>query len=132
MDILKTLLDDHGPALTSELTSKAGFSADQAKKFVPAAAQQALDKIKGGGFDLKSLLGGGDVSALIGKMDLAGLSKTAGIDAGKAAIGLKAILPMIMKLIQSKGFDANKLTEMLGGGGLGGVAKGIGKMFGKG
>ncbi len=134
MDLLKTLLDEHGPALVNELTTKTGFSADQARKFVPAAAQQAMDKVKSGGLDVKSLFGGGDLSAAIAKMDLGALAKTSGVDAGKAAAGLKALLPMIAKLLESKGLDANKLSALLGGGGggLGGLAAGVGKLFGKG
>lgn len=135
---LKQLLDEHGPKLVSELTHKAGFQPDEAQKFVPAAAQQAFDKLKGGGLDLKSLLGGGDVSALIGKMDLGALAKTSGVDVGKAASGLKALLPALLELLKSKGFDAGKLASLLGGasgsgaGGIGGAIQGVGKLFGKG
>lgn len=134
MDLLKSLLDEHGSSLVNELTTKTGFSADQAKKFVPAAAQQTMDKVKSGGIDVKSLFSGGDLSAVIGKLDLGALAKTSGVDAGKAAAGLKAILPMIVKVLQSKGLDANALSGLLGGGGggLGGLAAGVGKLFGKG
>ena len=74
MGIVEDLLKEHGGELIGSLTG-AGFSPEQAEGFLPPAATQVLDVVKGGGLDLGSLLGGGsDVGSLISKLDLPGLA----------------------------------------------------------
>ncbi|MBL8860100.1 MAG: hypothetical protein JNL28_16440 [Planctomycetes bacterium] len=128
MDITK-LITDHGPALTQQLTGKAGFTADQAKAFLPLIAGKVMEVIKGGQFDIKSLLGGGDMSGLIGKLGIGGLAQKVGIDETKATAGAKAVVPGI---IDSFSKQTGGLADLVGDatGGAGELVKKAGKMFG--
>jgi uncharacterized protein YidB (DUF937 family) len=117
MDIQK-LIQEQGPALVQQLTAKAGFLPDQAKSFLTQIAGKLVDLVKGGGFDLKSLLGGGDVNAIIGKLGLGEIASKVGIDQAKATQGAKVVLPGIMNALNQAG-------------GLGGLAAGAGDLLKK-
>lgn len=135
MDFLKDLLSQNGADLIDSLVKKSGFTADQAKKFVPAASEKAMQAIKGDGLDLDALLEKADIGGLLSKIDVAGLASQAGIDATKAMTGLQSLLPQLIELISGKVGDAKGLLGMLGGdagGALGTVGKMASKLFGKG
>lgn len=115
-DLIEKLFRDKSTELTGALEQKAGFSAAEALKFLPAV----LDKLKGllgdGKLDLAKLA---DLSALKGKFDLSALAKLAGIDVGKAGTGLDVVLRKVEDL-------AGKET-----GGLAGMLGKAGKLFGR-
>ena len=71
MEILKNLISEHGPSLVSALT-ESGFSTDQAKQFLPEAAQGMSAAISSGG--ISKLLSGGDegniASSIMSKIDI--------------------------------------------------------------
>jgi len=129
VEILKNLISDHGSSLMSSLT-ESGFSADQAEKFLPEAAQGMSDAISGGG--ISEILSGGDegsmASALMGKMDIEGIASKAGIDSSLASNGLTALVPKVLAMLNAEG---GGLSSLLGGGGIGGVAGMAGKLFNK-
>jgi len=129
MDLLNEFLRTKGPEVTQLLTGKLGFSADQAKGFLPPAAQKIFETVKSGGLDLNKLLGG-DVSQLLAKLDVPALGKAAGVDAGKAGSGVKAIVDAALALLKEKGGLAGLLGDK--GGALGQAAGLAGKLFGKG
>lgn len=129
--IVQELVSRHGAEFVRELTAKAGFSAEQAGKFVPAAGERVASAISGGGLDLSKLLGG-DFAALLSRIDVAALAKQVGIDGGKAQSGLAALLPLLLQLVKQDGGGLEGLLKGLGGGaGLGDIGKMAGKLFGK-
>ena len=134
MDLLKNLLGDKTSDLVSGLVSKAGFSQDQAQAFVPEAASSVVDAVKGagGGIDFSDM--GSAAQTVMGKVDVPALAGKVGIGTEQVQNGLSAILPTLLNLFQEKAGGASGIMSMLGGlgeGGLGKIAGGLGKMFGK-
>ena len=134
MDLLKNLLESKAGDLASGLVSKAGFSADQAKAFVPEAAGSVVNAVKGSDkIDFTNM--GTSVQAVIGRIDIASLAGKTGIGATQAKSGLAVIVPALLKLLEEKAGGAAGITSMLGGlkgaGGLGKVVGGAGKLFGR-
>lgn len=101
MDI-QAIIKKYGPVLTQQLTSKSGFTPTQAQSFVPGLIQKVIGALQGGGFDLKSVLGG-NAASLISKLDLSSLAKTAGVDPAKAEAGAKEVVPNLLTQLQSEG-----------------------------
>ena len=134
MDLVKTLLQEHGPSLVRALTEKAGFAAAEAQAFVPAAAETSFAAMKSGAVDLDALVGKRDVAALTQKLDLGALGAQCGLDAEKVAAGLKTIVPLLLDVLEKKGVGAGMLKALLGQGrgGFGGLAGLAGKFLGKG
>ncbi|MEN8129568.1 MAG: hypothetical protein ABFS45_05105 [Pseudomonadota bacterium] len=130
MDIFKDLLMNNRSELVDTL-SEAGFSAEQAQEFIPEAAQGVQQVLSGGGGDLLSLLGGGDsegiVSALLEKVDIAGIASRLGLDESMVNTGLETLLPRALEIMNEQG---SGLSSLLGGEGgiLGGIAK-LGSKF---
>ena len=129
MDLLNEFLKTKGPEVSGLLTGKLGFSADQARGFLPPAAQKLFDAVKAGGLDMNKLLGG-DLSQLLAKIDAGALGKAVGIDSAKAGTGLKAIADAALAMLKEKGGLAGLLGDK--GGALGQAAGLAGKLFGKG
>lgn len=126
MDIAK-LIQEQGPALTQHLT-KAGFTAPQASSFLPLVIGKVMEVVKGGNFDLKSLIGGAGAGAIIGKLGIGDIAKKVGIDEAKATAGAQAVVPKLLESLQKGG----GLESLLGGasGGAGDLMKKAGKLFG--
>ncbi|MBM3985850.1 MAG: hypothetical protein FJ296_09220 [Planctomycetes bacterium] len=129
MDLLNDFLKTKGPEVSALLTGKLGFSADQAKGFLPPAAQKLFETVKAGGLDMNKLLGG-DVSQLLAKVDAGALGQALGLDSAKAGSGLKAIADAALSMLKDKGGLAGLVGDK--GGALGQAAGLAGKLFGKG
>jgi hypothetical protein len=127
-NLIGDFLSKQGGSLTKELTSKLGFTSEAAGKFIPAAGQKIQSALQGGGLDI-SKLAGGDFSALLSMIDVPGLAKTAGVDAGKAKSGLETILGSVMQMLSSQSGGLQGLLKSVAGGsgGILGTAK---KMLG--
>ena len=130
MDV-QAILKQFGPTLTQQLTSKSGFTGPQAQGFLTALLPGILGAVKGGGLNLQSLLGG-DASALLGKLDLGGIAKSAGVDKVKAEAGAKEVVPGLLKQLQSQSGGLEGLLGKVGGGAGGAqdLLKKAGKLFG--
>ncbi len=129
MDI-QAILKQFGPALTQQLTSKSGFTGQQAQGFLGALLPGILSAVKGGGLNLQSLLGG-DASSLLSKLDLGGMAKSAGIDKAKAEAGAKEVVPGLLKQLQSQSGGLEGLLGKVGGaGGAQDLLKKAGKLLG--
>lgn len=130
MDISK-LIQEHGSALTQQLTSKAGFTPQQATSFLPLVVGKVMEVLKGGKFDVKSLLGGAGAASIIGKLGIGDIAKKVGIDEAKATAGAQAVVPSLLQSLQ-KGGGLESLLGNVGGaaGGAGDLLKKAGKMFG--
>jgi hypothetical protein len=121
LDIVKQLLAEQAGPLVEKLTGQLGFSAEQAQRFVPAAVAQLIEVVKGGGFDVAGLLGGGDPSALVDEVDTGALAQAAGLDATQATAGLQSIAPSILAKLGESAGGAQGLLSLLGGEGTGGL-----------
>lgn len=122
MNILDGIIKSNSGELVSLLTAK-GFNLDQAKQFLPAAAEQVMKSVPQEG--IASLLSGSGASVVAGlmqKIDVGALASAAGINADMATTGLKALLPKIVQLLGNNGAG---LGALLGGSDdlLGGVKK---------
>jgi uncharacterized protein YidB (DUF937 family) len=126
IDIQK-IIQEQGPALIQQLTTKLGFDPQQAQGFIQKLLAKVAEVFKGG-FDVKSLLGG-DLSALIGKLNLGDIASQVGIDTNKATEGAKAVLPKVVEAFQKQGGLAGLAQSA--GGAAGDVLKKAGEMFGK-
>ena len=104
-EAIKQVLNDKLGSLTSMLTSKAGFSANEAKGFLPTVIEKIVALVKGGQLDLKTL----DPQKLIGMLNVGELAKKVGIDTTKANSGLAAVVPEIIKQIQASVGDKSLL-----------------------
>jgi hypothetical protein len=129
MDI-QSVIKQFSPALIQQLTLKSGFTPQQAQSFVPGLISQVIGALKGGGFDVKSILGG-DASSLISKLDVAALAKPAGIDGAKAETGAKEVVPSLLKQLQSQSGGLEGLLGQVAGksGGTQELLKKAGKLF---
>lgn len=137
MDFLNEILKDKGAEMASALTSKAGFSADQAEKFVPEAGSSAVEalKSKASSLDMENLASPGNISSILGGIDIGALAGKVGVTADQGSKGLTTMLPMLLGLMGSKAKGMAGMMSMLGlGGGAAGAAdklKGLGgKLFG--
>jgi hypothetical protein len=142
--MLETLLNENGTELLAALTGSGGLDANQAESLLPAALNGIGDAVSGGGLDLGSLMGGGGegITALLGKLDIAGIASSAGLETGQAQTGLTSLIPVVLSLLGNEAGGAEGILSLLGGAGgtsdtsdtsaalgaLGGIA---GKLFGK-
>jgi hypothetical protein len=138
--VLDQLLKEHGGELLAAMTQGGGLEASQAESLLPPALGQMTDLLQGGGngLDLGDLLGGGQgaVEALIGKLDVAGLARAAGLDESQTQSGLTSLIPVVLSLLGDKSGGVEGLLSMLGGegssgGGLGALGGIAGKLLGK-
>lgn len=137
MDFLNDIIKERGGDLIAELTSKAGFSTDQAARFVPAAGSSVMDALtaRASDLDLGDLTSASALGTITQQMDIGALSQKAGVTADQGAKGLSSILPMLMGLIGEHGKGAGGLLSLLtasGGaaGGLGAIKGLAGKFLG--
>ncbi len=122
MNILDGIIKSHSGELSSLLVDK-GFNLEQAKQFLPAAADQVMKAAPQEGIaGLLSGSGASVVAGLMQKIDVGALASAAGINAEMATTGLNALLPKIVQLL---GNDGGGLGALLGGNDnlLGGVKK---------
>ena len=130
MGLVDELLSGNKSELLQGLTEKAGFTADEATKFLPPAAEQVVAQVKGGGFDLSSLLGGGGVSSLISNLDIGALAANVGIEESKVTAGLQTVVPLLLSALQNKAGGASGVLSLLGGDTGGGASGALGKLGG--
>jgi uncharacterized protein YidB (DUF937 family) len=101
MDIQK-FLQEKGSGLAQKLTTQVGLAPQTAQSFLSQLAPRLVDTIRGGGVDLKAVIGGGDVGALLGKLNLGQIARTIGIDEAKATAGAKAVIPGLIEGLQKQ------------------------------
>ena len=118
MEMIKSLISEHGASLMSTLTDS-GFSADQAQQFLPEAAQSISDAVSAGGVS-GMLSSGGDVddmaSTILNNIDIESIAGKVGIDSSMVSNGLTALIPQVLAMISSEG---GGLSSLLGGEGAG-------------
>lgn len=136
--MLDELLKAHGGELLASLTQGGGLEQGQAEKLLPPALDGIGSALGAGGFDLSSLLGGGEnvAQSLLGQLDIGKIAGAAGLSEGQTQGGLTSLIPTVLGLLGNEGGGAEGLMSMLGGGetsssGLGALAGVAGKLFGK-
>ena len=100
IDIQK-VIQEQGPALVQQLTTKLGFNPEQAQGFNQKLFAK-VGEVFEGGFDVKSLAGG-DLRTLLGKLNLRKIATQVGVDVDKATEGAKAVLPKAVEAFQKQG-----------------------------
>jgi hypothetical protein len=130
MDFLNDIIRDRGGDLVAQLTSKAGFSTEQAERFVPAAGSSVAETLasRASEMDLTNLASADSVGMILKHLDVGAIAKKAGVTAEQGAKGLNSLLPMLMQLIGDHAKDASGLLALLGGGG--GLGKNLGALKG--
>lgn len=137
MDLLAGILKEHSGDLVSKLTRHAGFTDDQAERFVPEAGGAVLKSLKNGGseVDLESPAATErSIESLLSGIDAEALASKAGISPAQSLGGLKAILPTLLGLISSKAGALGGLESLVSGGeggAAGGMMGKLGGMLGK-
>lgn len=127
MDLIKELISSKGAGLLNELTGS-GFSAQQAQKFLPQAAQSVFGAMQG--LHVPSLLAADaptQTSSLLDNVDIPGLASRVGIDVGLTRGGLEKVIPVATGFLKENS-GAAALLGLLGGGGgsrLGGLTKNL-------
>jgi hypothetical protein len=132
--MLEQLLSGSKAGIVSSLTSKLGMSGDQAGGFVGKLLPMIEGLVKGGGLDVKQLLGG-DASGLISKLDMGSLAGFFGGSTDKAKQGVETVVSGIAGAAGSNKGLVDQLAGLAGGksGGVGDAVSGLaGKLFGKG
>lgn len=122
MNFISDIIKERSGDLIGQLTSKAGFSREQAERFVPAAGSSVADTLakKALELDLTNLASASSIGAIAKHVDVRALSQKAGVTAEQGAKGLSSLLPMLMGLIGDRAKDAGGLLSLLGGGASGG------------
>ena len=136
MDFLEGILKEKAGELIGQLTGKAGYSTEQAEKFLPEAGSSVASVLAASAskLDLEDLTSAANVSTIMKGVDIGGLASRSGVSAEQGKQGLTALLPMLMGFIGDRGAGAGGLLSLLGAGdGLGdaiGSLKGLGgKLF---
>lgn len=127
MDILNELIADHGSELIDSL-SESGFSVEQARDFLPEAAQGVRDALSTG--DLVSLLGSDTdniVATLVEKVNTTAITEQLGLDEAMVNNGLQVLIPKALEILKEQGGGLGSLL----GGGEGGLFGGIAKLGSK-
>ncbi len=139
--MLAELLKDNGSDLIAAITQGSNLNTSQAESLLPPALDQITDSVKAGdsGFDLGSLLGGGEgaASSLLAGLDIGKIASAAGLDEAQVQAGLASLIPTVLSLLGDKAGGAQGLLSMLGGGdsdggsagGLGALGSMAGKLF---
>ena len=86
MDFLQTFSNDEFPETVSSLI-ESGFTEEQANNFIPKVSNELI---------FAAGDSNGDVSTILGKININGLASKLGIDHSLVSVGLHKLLPMAM------------------------------------
>ena len=129
MELIESLIREHGAELVERLSGAGELDAAQAGRFVPEAARDVGAALGGGGLDLGALLGG-DLGSLLSKLDVGSLAGRTGLEESQASGALQSLLPMLLDLLQQDRGGLEGLTSALGAGDVAGLLGKAGKLFG--
>jgi len=121
MDLVQQYLDADAGNAISELTN-AGFSSEQAKRFIPEAISSFIDALQSS--DLTRLLnadGREQLSKLLISVDVTGLAERLDIGSDMACAGLSAIMPRFLRFVKDND-GLGSLVSMLANGGTANLA----------
>lgn len=130
MDFIQNILSEKGGDLIGALTGRAGYTTEQAKRFLPEAGSAVGEAVtsQASKLDLSDLASAANIGAVLKGVDVSALATRTGVSAEQGSAGLNALLPMLLGFIGEKGKGAGGLLALLGSGkGLGGA---LGEMKG--
>ena len=99
MDLIQNFMDRDGDSIIGELTSR-GFSAEQAKGFLPEALATLMQSLKNAGF--AELFASSSSAGLPDSVDIAALASRTGVDSAKVETGLNALIPRLMAFVKDR------------------------------
>jgi len=103
MDFIKDCFEEHGDALTEQLEG-AGFSADQARQFLPEAASGILESAQGLDVaDMSQQLIADSPSPLLSAINVDAIAEKLGMNSDLVTEGLAAIAPLLSQAFAQKG-----------------------------
>lgn len=129
MEMIETLLREHGAELVEKLTGAGDLDAAQAERFIPEAGRDVAAALGSGGLDLGSLLGG-DLGSLLSKIDLGALAGRSGVSESQASGALGTLLPLLLRLFQGEKGGLEGLVSAMGGEGWDDMLSKAGQLFG--
>ena len=116
MDFLQRLLNEQGYRITQDLVGKLGFSSTQAGVYLPQAISSVVLAFQGGKLDITALMGGGDASPLLERIDVSALAQEVGIDEELASVGLAALVPTLLRALrEGNGPDFGQAKSLASG-----------------
>ena len=101
MDFIKECFNEHSSAFTEALTGT-GFSADQAKQFLPEAASGIVDATQGAGIQemITGLISGGP-SQLLSSINTDEIAAKLGMNSEQVSSGFEAITPILSQALSN-------------------------------
>lgn len=100
MDLLRSVLQERAADLASELTAKAGFTAEEAKRFVPEAGTDLIEswRWQADELDTKDVAADANVRKLLRGIGAKRIASRVGLTAEATWSGLRAFVPKVMQL----------------------------------
>ncbi len=102
MDLLQALLNDKRADLMEPLFEQAGFTRAQARSFLSPALAEIVEGLRRAEVPIEAMLAEGDLSALIGRIDVTSVANQAGVLDRLARSGLRAILPEVLSFLRER------------------------------
>lgn len=115
MDFINDILKAKGGDLVAAVLEKSDLGRDEAEAFVPDAGKSVAASLlkNAGDLDLSNLAAAANVTALLGKIDVGGLARSAGLSPERGTSALTAMLPLLLRFVGENG-SAMKLISGLG------------------
>lgn len=100
MDLLRSVLEKKAVDLESALTKKAGFTAEEARRFVPEAGTDLIESWhwQAGELDTEDVAAESNVRQLLRGIGAKRIASRVGLTADATWHGLRAFVPMVMQL----------------------------------
>lgn len=132
--MLETILMQHRDELVGAITRRSELGEGEARQLLPPALEEIGAALGAGRIDPASLLGEGGqgLGALLGRLDVGGIARAAGLDEARVRGGLTSLLPELIALLGKETGGAQALLGTLGGqGGRAGVLGALGGLAGR-
>lgn len=119
MDLINDIVKEKAGDLIGALTGQAGYSMDEAERFLPEAGSEMTSAFlsRSSDLDLENLSSQANISKLLGGIDVGGLASRVGVPEKQGSDGLGALLPMVLGFLGQKGGGAAGLLALLGNAG---------------
>ncbi len=136
MELMQNIMADKATDLLGALTGKAGYTTEQADRFLPEAGTAVGSALsaQASELDLADPASASNIGAVLNSVDVASLANRTGVSAEQSVAGLNALLPMLLGFLGERAGGASGLLALLGsgksiGGALGGVKDVAGRLF---
>ena len=128
MDLMGMVMSSKGQELISGLM-QSGFSAEQAKEFLPEAGKDILSALtKQDSTQLNLEDSASQTSNILADIDISALASKVGLSSGIVNSGLQMLIPQVLSVVKEKLGSGADLLSLLGGSNTDDMAAGLGKM----